>query len=244
MTETVLLIEDRDAVRILSMNRPLKLNALNSELIQALHRALEAAEADNTVRALVLRGVGRAFCAGADTSEFDKPAKHLPAAASRGRFAARTLILLQALSKPIVSVVQGVALGAGSALAIGCDMMVAVNDLSLGYPEIKTARVPAIVMPSLQRQVGRKLAFEMISMGRLLSASEAREHGLANRVVAPDEALDEGLRIASDWAHLDPTALAATKSLFYRVADLPFDEATRAASDVSTIVRSMRATNF
>lgn len=96
-------------------------------------------------------------------------------------------------------------------------------------------------MPGLQRQIGRKLAFEMISLGRMLTAEELIASGLANRVADPSDALQAGLGIAARWADVSALALSASKALFYRVADLPFDEATRTGADVSTIVRSLRS---
>lgn len=239
--DPVLLVEDRGPVRIVCMNRPEKLNALNTALIRALHDAWQAADEDDGVRALVLAGAGRGFCAGADLSEFGKTAADQQAAARRGRLASRMLTSLPQMSKPIVSVVQGAAVGAGAALAIGCDMLVAGSDIRLGYPEVQHAMVPGIVMPSLQRQIGGKLAFEMISLGRLLTVEEVMARGLANRVADPQDALEAGMAIASRWADTNALALSASKALFYRVADLTFDEATRTGRDISTIVRGFRS---
>jgi enoyl-CoA hydratase/carnithine racemase len=241
--DPVLLVEDRGPVRIVRMNRPDKLNALNTALIRALHDALQAADEDDEVRALVLAGAGRGFCFGAGLSEFGKTAADQQAAARRSHLARRMLTSLHQMSKPIVSVVQGAAVGAGAALAIGCDMLVAGSDIRLGYPEVQHAMVPGIVMPSLQRQIGGKLAFEMISLGRLLTAEEVMACNMANRVANPQDALEVGMGIASRWADTNALALSASKALFYRVADLTFDEATRTGRDISTIVRGFRSAN-
>ncbi|WP_113701827.1 enoyl-CoA hydratase/isomerase family protein [Nonomuraea lactucae] len=240
-SETVLLVEDLDAVRIMRLNRPDKLNALNTALTRALYDALRAADEDDTVRAVVLAGEGRAFCAGADLSEFAQltpESRH--AVVRRADLTTRTQMLLQRLRKPIVSVVQGAAVGGGAGLAIGCDMMVAADDLVFGYPELRHSLVPAVVMTGLQRQIGRKLAFEMISTGRLLNAAEAQAAGLANRVTERKLALDAGLEIASAWAAVNPRAMAATKDLYYRVADLPYEQAMQAGRDVNAIMRGFR----
>jgi enoyl-CoA hydratase/carnithine racemase len=234
----VLVTEDRAAVRILRLNRPAKLNALDTALTRALHDALRAAGEDEAVRAIVLTGAGRAFCAGADLTEFaDLTPEHQDAVLRRADLTSRTQMLLQQLAKPIVSVVRGAALGGGAGLAIGCDMMVAASDLRFGYPEVRHSIVPAIVMTGLQRQLPRKVAFELISTGRMLSAREVHELGLANRVVEPEDALEAGLEIASAWAAASPAALAATKGLFYRVADLGYEEAMRAGRDVNALMR-------
>lgn len=242
MSEEVLLVEDRGPIRVICLNRPRKLNALNSDLIRALHDALEAADDNNSVRALVLSGAGRAFCSGADLAEAPETSDNLLMLGARGTLAVRTLVLMHQLNKPIISVVQGAAAGAGAALAIGCDMMIAAHDLKFGYPEVHHGMIPGIVMPSLQRQLGAKLAFELISTDRWLTAKEALDYGLANRIAPADEVLAIGIEIAMQWSKEDPLALSASKALFYRVADLRFDEATRTGRDVSTIVRGFRST--
>ncbi|HEY2055586.1 MAG TPA: enoyl-CoA hydratase/isomerase family protein [Solirubrobacterales bacterium] len=233
-----LLSEDRGAVRIIRMNRPEKLNALNTALTRSLRDGLRDAEADESVRAVVLAGEGRAFCAGADLSEFaELTPTNQDLVARRAALTVELQMLPRTMSKPIVSAVQGAAIGGGAGLAIGCDMMVASTDLKFGYPEVGHSIVPAIVMTGLQRQVGAKLAFEMLSLGRLLGAGEVLDLGLANRIAAPDEALEGALEIANVWAAATPRALTATKELFNRVADLPYAEAMRAGRDVNMIMR-------
>ena len=241
MADGILLTEDRGAVRILRLNRPDKLNALNTALTQALLDALEAADRDEAVRAIVLTGEGRGFCAGADLAEFkDLTPEHGHLVARRADLTCRTQSILQKLSKPVVSAVRGAAAGGGAGLAIGCDMMVAGADLKFGYPELRHHIVPALVMTGLQRQLGRKTAFELISLGRMLGAEEAQALGLANRVVAPELVLDTALGIAEAWAAANPQAMAAAKSLFYRVADLPYDAAMAAGRDVNALMRGFR----
>lgn len=233
--------EDRGAVRILWLDRPDKLNALDTALTRALHDGLLAADKDDGVRALVLAGRGRGFCAGADLAEFkDLTPQHQRAVLDRADLTTRTQMLLQRISKPIVSAVQGAAMGGGAGLAIGCDMMVAATDLKFGYPEIRHSIVPAIVMTGLQRQLGRKTAFELISLGRTLGAAETHALGLANRVVEPAALLDTALEIAMAWAAAHPAAMAATKSLFHRVADLPYEAAMAAGRDVNALMRGFR----
>lgn len=241
MPEPLMLIEDRGAVRILKMNRPDKMNALNTALTQALLDALAMADAEEGVRAIVLAGAGRGFCAGADLAEFKDlipDRQHL--VVQRADLTCRTQSILQKLSKPVVSAVQGAAVGGGAGLAIGCDMMVAGADLKFGYPELKHSIVPALVMTGMQRQLGRKVAFELISLGRLLGAEEVLALGLANRAVPVDQVMDTALEIATAWSGAHPRAMAAAKSLFYRVADLPYDAAMAAGRDVNALMRGFR----
>jgi enoyl-CoA hydratase/carnithine racemase len=238
---SVLLVETRGAVRIVTMNRPDKLNALNTELTQAIHDAFLAADQDPEIRAIVLAGNGRGFCAGADLSEFDTltPANQ-ELVEKRADLTCRTQAMMQGLSKPVVSAVQGAAVGGGAGLAIGCDMMVAATNLKFGYPELKHSIVPALVMTGLQRSLGRKAAFEMISLGRLIGADEALSLGLCNRVVAPEDVVAKAVEIAEAWAAANPLAMAAAKALYYQVADLPYADAMAAGRDLNAKMRSFR----
>jgi enoyl-CoA hydratase len=237
----VLLRDDHGAVRILTLNRPDKLNALDTELTRGLCDALGEADRDPAVRAVVLTGAGRGFCSGADLGEFsvltpDNPGPVLERAALTSSLQTR----MQELSVPVVTAVRGVAVGGGAGLAIGADMTVAGDDLKFGYPELRHSIVPALVMTGLVRHLGRKLAFELVSTGRLLTAAEAAGCGLVNRVVAPDDVVSAALEIAEGWAAVEPRAIATAKDLFYRVADLPTDAAMRAGQDVNALMRGFR----
>lgn len=235
----LLLTEDKGAVRILTMNRPDKMNALNTALTQGVLDAMLAADAAPGVHAIVLAGAGRGFCAGADLAEF----KHLTpdqadAVVRRADLTCRVQMVMTQISKPVVAAVQGAAVGGGAGLAIGCDMAVVGRDLKFGYPEVKHSIVPALVMTGLVRALGRKQAFEMISLGRLIGAEEALALGLVNRIA--DDPLAEALAIAETWAAAEPRAIRAAKQLFYRVSDLPTEAAMQVGRDVNAMMRSFR----
>ena len=235
-------VEDHGPVRVLTLNRPEKLNALDTALTRSLSEAFTAADAGRDVRAVVLTGAGRGFCAGADLGEFSSlTPEHADAVLERASLTAKLQVQARQLRVPVVAAVRGAAVGGGAGLAIGADMVVAGNDLKFGYPELKHSIVPALVMTGLVQHLGRKLAFELVSTGRLLTAAEAFEHGLVNRVVAPDEVLPAALGIAEQWAAVEPRAIAAAKDLLYRVADLPTDAAMRAGQDVNALMRGFRA---
>lgn len=243
MSETdLILTEDRGATRIVTMNRPDKLNALNTALTQGLLDALLEADAADSVRAVILTGAGRGFCAGADLAEFKNltPAQ-AGAVEARADLTCRLQTAMWKMGKPIVSAVRGAAVGGGAGLAIGCDMVVASTSMKFGYPELKHSIVPALVMTGLVRALGRKQAFEMVSLGRLIGAEEALRLGLANRVTEGDP-LPAALEIAEAWAAHDPRAMRAAKGLLYRVDELPTEAAMAAGRDVNALMRSFRET--
>lgn len=221
------------AVRTLTLHRPNRRNALDTELIAELLGALETAERDTRVRAVVLAGAGRVFCAGGDVKEFANAPDPRDRMVGRARLLTRLLTFLPAMTTPIVAAVAGAAIGAGAALALAADVIVAGDDVVVGYPEIKDAVVPAGVMASALRDLGRKLSFEMLTQGRQLGADELAALRLASRVVAPDQAIPVAVEKAENWARLDPVALSETKRLFYRVAELPMEEGFQAGLNVT-----------
>lgn len=238
----LLLVTNDGPVRILTMNRPDKLNALNTELTSALVEALEAADRDDAVRAVVLTGAGRGFCAGADLKEFaNLTADHPQAVHERADLTYRLQSLLPKLRKVVVVAARGAAVGGGAGLVAGADLAVASETLKFGYPELAHDIVAALVMTGLTRAMGRKQAFELLAMRRLLTASEALAAGVVNAVVKDDELMPTALRMAHGVASPNPVAMQATKDLFYRVAELDYDEAMRAGRDLNIIMRSFRS---
>lgn len=243
MSERLVELEDRDGVRVITMNRPDKLNALNTALTQQLLTALEDLASAPTVRAAVIRGEGRGFCAGADLSEFkDLTPDQSDRVLARADLTCRLQSVASQSPVPVVAAIHGATVGGGAGIALGCDMVVASRGLKFGYPETKHGIVPALVMTGLQRALGRKAAFEMISLGQLIDAEEAKELGLVNRVVEGDP-LPAAMEIASAWAEINPRAMAATKQLFYRVGEMPFDAAMAVGRDTNALMRSFRTEN-
>ncbi|WP_009884323.1 enoyl-CoA hydratase/isomerase family protein [Brevibacterium aurantiacum] len=242
MSADILTIADSEGVRTITLNRANKLNALNIELTTAVRDALLDCDKDESVRAVVLAGAGRGFCAGADLKEFsDLTPEHAERVVERASLTAELQSLPTRLRVPVVAAVKGAAVGGGAGLALACDMMVVADDVSFGYPEIRHDIVPALVMTGLQRHVGRKLGFELISTGRMLGASELFELGLANQVVDSGDELARAQEIAARWAGRSQEALSAIKSLYYRVADLPTPAAMQAGQDLNALMRSFRS---
>ncbi len=237
----VLLVENRGAVRILTLNRPDKLNALNTELTDALLKGLEAARDDDSVRAIVVTGAGRAVCAGADTSEFKSLTSDNPEAVfARANLSMRLHMAFPLLGKPIVAAARGHAVGGGAGLCLASDLVLASPTLKLGYPETRHGIVGAIVMTGLTRQLGPKKAFELVALGEPLSAEAALDLGLINRVVQDDRLLDEAVALAGKLAAINPVAMRATKDLFYTVQELPYEQAMEAGRDTNVAMRGFR----
>jgi methylglutaconyl-CoA hydratase len=220
-------------VRVLTLNRPWRRNALNTALLQDLVAALESADQNDDVRAVVVTGSGAMFCAGGDVKEFVGHSDARERMIERAQLLTRLLTLLPAMSTPVAAAVNGAALGAGAALALAADLVIAGRDAVLGYPEITDSVVPAVVMAGAVRHLGQKLAFQMLTQGRRLDATESLTHGLVTTVVTPDRTLDATVEAALTWAQVEPGALSETKRLFYRVAELDLEAGVRAGLDVT-----------
>ncbi|CAN5479586.1 enoyl-CoA hydratase [soil metagenome] len=211
MAYETLIVETTDAVTLIRLNRPEALNALNSQLLSELTAALDAAEADETVRCLVLTGSDRAFAAGADIKEMaDKTYAQMFAADFFGAFARR----MEQFRKPIIAAVAGYALGGGCELAMLCDFIIAAETAKFGQPEINLGVAPGIGgTQRLTRFVGKSKARDMILTARMMDAAEAERSGLVSRVVAPDKLIEEAMAAATKIASQSPLAVMMNKEL-------------------------------
>jgi enoyl-CoA hydratase/carnithine racemase len=232
---SVLLTENRGAVRILIMNRPEKRNALNSALTQALLDALRAADSDDSVGAVVLTGAGQGFCAGADLSEFKDLGTGV-AAEDRAELTMQLHLAFPRCSKPIVSAINGHAMGGGAGLAIAADLAVIAPAAKIGYPETKHGIVAAIVMANLVRQVGRKAAFELVALAEPVDAQRALQLGMVNRV--SDDPVAEAVALAEKLAAVKPVAMKETKRLFNEVVELALAAALEKGRDTNKRMRN------
>lgn len=233
----VLRVEDRGAVRILTMNRPEKRNALNSELSQGLLEALRRADADESVGCVVLTGAGQGFCAGADLSEF-KGLQDPEAADKRAELTMQLHLAFTKMKTPVVAAINGAAMGGGAGLAIAADMAVMAQGAKLGYPEAKHGIVAAIVMANLVRQIGRKAAFELVALGEPVDAARALQLGMVNRVVPDLEVLSHSISVAEKLAGTERPAMRETKRLFHEVADLALAPALERGRDTNKRMRN------
>jgi enoyl-CoA hydratase/carnithine racemase len=235
--DAVLLTENRGAVRVLTMNRPEKLNALNIDLVHALTDALHAIQEDDTVSVVILAGAGRAFCAGADLSV----SRPLTAATRRGniRHGDHNIALTKLLAridKPIIAAVHGYALGAGCGLAFGSDLVVAAESARFGYPELKRGLAATTVTAHAVHLLGRKIAFEMLTLCENMEPKRAYDLGMVNRVVADADLMESAMGMAEILASWSPDALWQTKRAFQRAAMMHPEQALDMARDVAVMM--------
>ncbi len=240
MTDDVMMSEDRGRVRILTLNRPEKLNALNTALTEALVAWLKESDRDESVSVIVLTGAGRAFCAGADIGEFkDLSPDQAARVEHRAQLTMQSHLVFSQIRKPVIAAVRGAAMGGGAGLALASDMVVASETMKLGYPEIRHGILPAIVLTNLVRQIGRKAAFELVTRGEPLTAARAYGLGAVNKVVADGSLLDEAVALAGTLAAFEPDALFAIKQLFHKVVDLPLAEGLEEGRKANVAMRAM-----
>jgi enoyl-CoA hydratase/carnithine racemase len=236
----IVLSENHGRVRILTLNRPEKLNALDTALTEALVAWLEEADRDDAVSVVIFTGAGRAFCAGADIDEFkDLTPDHAVRVEHRAQLTMRSHLVFSKMKKPVIAAVRGAALGGGAGLALACDLVVASENAKFGYPEIRHGILPAIVITNLARQMGRKAAFELVSTGEPMGAAHALVLGAINKVVPDEKLMDEAMALAQTLAGHSPEALFAIKHLFHKVADLPLAEGLEEGRKANVAMRTM-----
>jgi 2-(1,2-epoxy-1,2-dihydrophenyl)acetyl-CoA isomerase len=223
-TAAPLLVEARTGYRLLTLNRPQKLNAFDAGLHAALHGALADAARDPACRALLLTGAGRGFCAGQDLAEpgLTGPDADLRAVIERGWN--RLIRALRACPKPIVCAVHGSAAGAGASIAFACDITLAAEDAKFSQAFIRIGLIPdSGATWTLPRLVGPARARALALLGDVVTGAEAAAIGLVWRAVPADRLMPEAEAIAARLARLPAEALAAIKSALDAAADTTLD---------------------
>ena len=209
MSESPLLIDTQDGIRTITVNRPDKLNALNSATLDALHQAFDEAAMDATVRVVVLTGAGeKAFVAGADISEMNglTPVEGRDFSL-RGQ---RMMRRIERMPKPVIAAINGLALGGGLELAMCCHLRIAADTAKVGQPEINLGLIPGFGgSQRLLRLTGRAATLELCLTGAPIGAERARELGIVNRVVAAADLQAETMKLAGQLANAAPLALRA-----------------------------------
>ena len=238
-TSPKLLTTLEDGLLTLTLNRPDKRNALDEATIGLLHAALERADLDTDVRVVAIRGAGKDFCAGLDLRELLVSAGKTAEENERAAMHLGSLFLgLRQLPKPVVAVTHGRTLAGGLGLATACDLVLAPESGSYGYPEIQRGFVPAMVMTLLRRLVSEKIAFDLVATGRVVAAAEAYHIGLVSRVIADDSYQEEVTSLLGRIAATSASALALTKRQFYQLDGMPFAEGVRLGARVNATART------
>jgi len=216
-----LIYEKEDALALVTLNRPRVLNAFNIQMRDDLFEVLTAIRDDDEVRVALLKGAGeKAFCVGADLSEFLTAPS--PVAARQIRFDRDVWGLLLNIPQPLIAVLHGYVLGSGIEMALCCDLRIASDDAQFGLPEVELGIIPAAGgTQTLPRTGGRACALEMLLTGRMINAQEALQRKLVNRVVPADRLLETARGMAEKIAARDPDIIKGIKKAVMDGMDLP-----------------------
>jgi enoyl-CoA hydratase len=233
-----ILIERDGATAIITINRPKVLNALNTQTLDELRRAILEIKQDEDVRVVILTGAGeRSFVAGADINEL---AVQTAAGGREHALAGQHVFdLIENLGKPVIAAINGFALGGGCELAMACTLRLAADGARLGQPEIALGLIPGYAgTQRLPRLVGRGKAMEMILGGAPISADEALRIGLVNRVVPAAELMAEARTLAGQLAKNAPIAMRYIINAVTRGVEMPFAEACQYEATLFGLVAS------
>lgn len=225
-----ILFERDGALAYVTMNRPAKRNALSIEHMHELTECFRAIGAEPDLAVVILRGNGPVFSAGHDLAEMIGQSPEF----YQHEFAVCTELMetIVGLPQPVIAQVQGIATAAGCQLVATCDLVVAAEDARFATPGVKIGLFCSTPMVALSRAVGRKQAMEMLLTGEFISAHEARQAGLVNRVVPGDQLAAATRALAEQIAAASPLVVGIGKQAFYRQLDMPLHEAYSFASEV------------
>lgn len=215
---------DNNGILHLTLNRPDKLNALNTEVLDALDRIFTVAKSDKQIKAILITGNGKAFCAGADISKLAEcNAQTGYEFACRGQEVFRKL---ETLGKPSLAAVNGFAFGGGCELAISATLRIASNKAQFGQPEVKLGVIPGYGgTQRLARLIGKGRALDLCLTGRFINAETALAFGLVSEVLEPEALLDKGVALLQGILSMAPLAIASVMETIDYGYDLPLTEA-------------------
>lgn len=237
--ETVVYTKE-DHIAQITLNRPRVLNAFNMQMRDDIYQVLEAVRDDTEVRCIVLKGEGeRAFCTGADLTEFGSAPSRV--IARQVRWERDVWGLFLSIDKPIIAALHGYVIGSGVEMALLCDFRIASQDVSFGLPEAALGMLPAAGgTQSLPRVVGRSNAVNMLLSNRRIDASVALDIGLVHSVVARDHLLKECIALARKLSGCSAPVISAVKRAVHRGLDLPLDKALELELYLATTTMSSR----
>src|SRR3974390_2757593 len=211
MNFETLTLETTDFLSIITFNRPDKRNALSTQMIAELQTALDTIEKSQT-RGVIITGTGKAFCAGIDLELLQTIAQQTPAEnQDDSRRIAKMFRKIWSYSRPMIAAVNGHALAGGCGIATLCDFTLSVPEAKFGYTEVKIGFLPAIVSVFLTRQIGEKRCRDLLLTGRLVDAAEAKEFGLINEIVPPDNLMQRAHELADTLVAASPASVTRAK---------------------------------
>ncbi len=232
--------DTRGPVALITIDREDRRNALSSQVIADLGDGFDRARYDPLIRAIVLTGAGRTFCAGMDLQEAARTLASGEPEAERAAVAsaqalADLIVQIHECPKPVIAALNGDALAGGAGLAMACDLVIAADSARVGYPEVKRGLVAAIVMHDLSRLVGDRRARQLLLTGDPIDAEVAERWGLVNRVVPAAECFEAAMAVGRSLVESGPIALAATKKQLDEASRRPRD--LRGSAAISAAVR-------
>ena len=216
MTYTSILYDVKDATAIITINRPEQMNSWNQSVADELSLGLQAANTDDVVRAVIITGAGRAFCAGADLQRGgDTFANREADDASKGDQSGKNVYPYQ-IGKPVIAAINGAAVGVGMTYPMLCDIRIAAEEAKMGFVFTRRGMIPELASHLLlQRVVGFSNAADLLLSGRIFRGREAQQLGLVSQSLPADEVLARALEIAADYANTAPASVAITKKLLW-----------------------------
>lgn len=233
----ILYTVDQGAARI-TLNRPDKRNALDGEIIAEVKDAVDKAATDVNVRVVVISGAGKDFCSGADLAALRRISEAtVMENVADARHFAELFVSMRRHPRPIIAAVHGRALAGGCGLATACDIILAARSAQFGYPEVNIGFIPAMVMAVLRRSVSEKRAFELITKGEIMTAQEAADIGLINRVFPDEEFEAKVVEYIAQMASKSASAVMLAKSLLYHMDSMTFEAALEAGVQLNAITR-------
>jgi enoyl-CoA hydratase len=231
MSDDPVLIERRDGVLLITLNRPQARNAVNSALAHGVAAALDELDGDDALKVGVLTGAGGSFCAGMDLKTFVAgESSHVEGRGFAG-------IAQRPPRKPLIAAIEGYALAGGLEVALSCDVIVAARDARLGIPEVKRGLIAAAgALIRLPRRVPFHVAMELALTGDPIGAERAHAVGLVNRVAEPGQAVDVALEVASAIAVNGPLAVDASKKIVSAAQDWTEEQAWREQAETAAAI--------
>ncbi len=228
--------EKKERVAFLTLNRPQVRNALSHKMVMEMIEALKEADSDAEVGAVVIKGEGKAFCAGGDIGEFAQVVQKSPVEVyTEGAETTELFQLGDRMKKPLIGAINGLALGGGVGLTAMCHLAIAAEEATFGLTEIKLGFYPFVIMPLVLRATGYRKAMELSLTGEIIDAQKAKEIGLISEVVPAQELEAKVLQIATKIAGRSPLALQMGLFSILQASKMPLDDATSYLNILRTI---------